>query len=56
MAAKDYPRHKLGMFWGGLGLFILGLVKYLGYNWEMAFMVVGILAVLKGLLCYSMKK
>ena len=38
--------HKIAM---GIGLFIFGLVKYLGYSWEMAFMVVGILAILKGL-------
>lgn len=33
----------------GLGVFIFGLVKYLGYDWEMAFMTVGALAVLYGL-------
>lgn len=55
MAEKEY-RHKFGMLWGGLGLFILGLVKYMGYNWEMALMVVGILAVIKSLACYGMKK
>ena len=40
----------------GLGILIMGLVKYMGYSWEMALMVVGILAVLKGLLCMAMKK
>lgn len=33
----------------GIGLFIFGLVKYLGYSWEMAFMTVGVLAVLYGI-------
>jgi hypothetical protein len=33
----------------GIGLFIFGLVKYWGYSWEMAFMVVGVLAVLYGI-------
>ncbi len=39
----------------GIGLFIFGLIKYLGYNWEIAFMVIGILAFLKGLYIYSKK-
>ena len=34
----------------GLGIFVLGLVKYLGYSWEMALMAIGALVVLKGLL------
>ena len=43
-------KHKITL---GLGLFIFGLVKYLGYDWEIAFMVIGILAILKGLLMFS---
>lgn len=33
----------------GLMVFIFGLVKYLGYGWEMAFMAIGILIALKAL-------
>ncbi len=32
----------------GLGLFIFGLVKYMGYSWEIAFMTLGVLAVIYG--------
>jgi hypothetical protein len=42
--------HGMRLITVGLGLFIFGLVKYLGYTWETAFMVIGVLAVLKGLL------
>ena len=38
--------HKVTM---GLGLFIFGLVLWYTDNWAMAFMIVGILAILKGL-------
>jgi hypothetical protein len=40
----------------GIGLFIFGLVKYLGYEWDVAFMVLGILAIIWGILAYSMHK
>lgn len=52
MPKKDMPRHP-GMMCVGIGIFIFGLVKYLGYSWEMAFMVLGVLAFLKGLLCFA---
>lgn len=56
MAEKMEYKHKLKPFWMGLGLLIFGGVKYMGYSWEMALMVVGILAIIKGLACYAMKK
>ena len=34
----------------GLLLFVLGLVKYLGYGWDVALMVVGALIFVKGLI------
>ena len=40
----------------GLGLLIFGGVKYLGYSWEMALMVIGILAIIKGIVLMAMKK
>ena len=40
----------------GLGLLIFGGVKYLGYSWEMALMVIGILAIIKGIVLMVMKK
>jgi len=47
-----YDRHSHGKkkMLPGLGIFLLGLIKYLGYEWEIALMVVGALAFLKGLL------
>lgn len=56
MAEKMYKHTPLKMFWLGLGLLIFGGVKYMGYSWEMALMVIGILAIIKGLACYAMKK
>ncbi len=54
---KEMMKHKgKGLLMGGIGLFVLGLVKYLGYSWEMGLMVIGILAILKGLYCWSTKK
>jgi hypothetical protein len=38
----------------GLGLFVIGLIKYLGYSWEMALMAIGILLVLKSLILKGM--
>ena len=40
-----------GLLVKGLAVFLLGLIKYLGYSWEMALMAVGILLVLKSLIC-----
>ncbi|MFH1474095.1 MAG: hypothetical protein ABIE55_04375 [Candidatus Aenigmatarchaeota archaeon] len=34
----------------GVGIFLFGLIKYLGYSWEQAIMVLGILVFLKGVL------
>ncbi len=34
---------------GGL-LFLFGLIKYMGYSWEVALMVIGALVFLKGLI------
>jgi preprotein translocase subunit SecF len=34
----------------GLFAFLFGLIKYLGYEWEYAFMAIGILIVLKSLI------
>ena len=34
----------------GVMVFIFGLIKYLGYSWEIAFMVIGALVFLKGLM------
>ena len=53
---KDMKHKGHGLLMGSVGLFILGLVKYLGYTWEMALMVVGILGIIKGLICWSKKK
>jgi hypothetical protein len=54
--AKEMRHKGKGLVTVGAGLLILGAVKYLGYNWEMALMVIGILAIIKGLICYGMKK
>jgi hypothetical protein len=32
----------------GAGIFLFGLIKYLGYSWEQAIMVLGLLILLKG--------
>ncbi len=53
---KCYEHKGKGMLMGGLGLLILGAIKYFGYSWEMGLMVIGILAIIKGLICWSMKK
>ncbi len=34
----------------GLFAFLFGLIAYLGYGWEMAFMAIGLLIVLKSLI------
>ena len=47
---KEHGKWKMCM---GLGILIFGLVKYLGYSWEVAFMVVGVLAFLYGSFLYS---
>ena len=51
MASKrskvSYAHAEKSLF--GLMIFLLGLVKYLGYSWEIALMVVGVLMALKGL-------
>jgi len=53
---KKMMKHKAkAMISLGIGVFIFGLVKYLGYSWEIAFMTVGVLAVLKGLWIWSKK-
>jgi len=42
-----FAKKKMGF---GFLLFVFGLIKYLGYGWEIAFMVIGILIFLKGLM------
>ena len=42
-----YGKKKMLM---GAGIFLLGLVKYLGYSWEEGLMLIGVLVVLKGLM------
>ncbi|MFQ6020802.1 MAG: hypothetical protein ACE5J4_02175 [Candidatus Aenigmatarchaeota archaeon] len=44
-----------GLMIGGLGLFIFGLVLWYTGDWSIAFMIVGILGILKGLYIYSKK-
>lgn len=45
------PMHSgKGMLMFGLGIFIFGLIRYLGYDWSVALMGLGILAFLKGLI------
>jgi len=34
----------------GVFLFLLGLVKYMGYDWDMVLMVAGVLVFAKGIL------
>ena len=42
-----YAKKKMLM---GFGIFLLGLVKYLGYSWEQGLMLIGVLVFLKGIL------
>jgi len=42
-----YAKKKMLM---GFGIFLLGLIKYMGYSWEQALMVLGALVFLKGIL------
>ena len=48
-----YGKKKMLM---GFGIFLLGLIKYMGYSWEQALMVLGVLVFIKGILiktkCY----
>ncbi len=53
---KDCKHGKYKMLTLGIGLLVFGGVKYLGYSWEMALMVIGVLAILKGLLIMAMNK
>jgi hypothetical protein len=56
MAMKKNMKKDMSYHYGkkkmllGFGIFLLGLIKYLGYSWEMALMVLGVLVFLKGLL------
>ncbi len=48
----EYDVSMKKMFTGALTV-IFGAIKYLGYSWEMAIIVVGVLIFLKGLLMKS---
>ena len=59
MAAKDSSKewmhwHAKKMMMIGVGLFIAGLLRYMGYDWSVVLMVLGALAFIKGLMKMKM--
>jgi|GEM_PF-5448015 len=47
MSHYDYSKKKM---WIGVLLFLAGLILYMGYDWAMVFMVIGLLMFVKSLL------
>jgi len=47
------------LMWLGLMLFLIGIIRYYGYDWNIVLMVVGIVLFLKGVILkfkFKMKK